>query len=256
MERRSASQDVRVSINPARGATRARDWGCVWSVSFKGGTAGRAITADLPLAAGPGATLTESNHKQVNSTSTFLIFFPPVSFFWTRSVYLDEELLFPLPPPPPLSAPFQRGALRKWIFNLSHHLLLLFCFWVLTTKFVLIYMPILLEDKILKAIIFQRKSLLLWVERASCCILGYFSCCHSLLPACGELWAEYLLEARWHLENTLLNMTEGGGCASFGWCVFQMRSDLHTKHWEKKKSVITYVTHCSTGQKESREHSL
>lgn len=75
--------------------------GCVWSVSFKGGTAGRAITDDLPLAAGPGATLTESNHKQVNSTSTFLIFFSPVSFFWSRSVYLDETLLFPLPPPPP-----------------------------------------------------------------------------------------------------------------------------------------------------------
>lgn len=45
-------------------------------MSFKGGTTGRAITDDLPLAAGPGATLTESNHKQVNSTSTFLIFFP------------------------------------------------------------------------------------------------------------------------------------------------------------------------------------
>lgn len=50
--------------------------GCVWSVSFKGGTAGEAITDDLPLADGPGATLTESNHKQVNSTSTCLIFFP------------------------------------------------------------------------------------------------------------------------------------------------------------------------------------
>lgn len=61
---------------------------------FQRGTAGRAITDDLPLAAGPGATLTESNHKQVNSTSTFLIFFSPVSFFWSRSVYLDETLLF------------------------------------------------------------------------------------------------------------------------------------------------------------------
>lgn len=49
--------------------------GSVWSVSFKARTAGKAITDDLPLAAGPDGTLTESNHKQVNSTSTFLIFF-------------------------------------------------------------------------------------------------------------------------------------------------------------------------------------
>lgn len=65
----------------AQAAAKGPWLGCVWSVSFKGGTAGRAITDDFPLAAGPGATLTESNHKQVNSTSTFLIFFPPVSPF-------------------------------------------------------------------------------------------------------------------------------------------------------------------------------
>ena len=86
-------------------------------MSFKGGTAGRAITDDLPLAAGPGATLTESNHKQVNSTSTFLIFFSPVSFFWSRSVYLDEELLFLLPPPPPLFPLFERGTVHKCTFG-------------------------------------------------------------------------------------------------------------------------------------------
>lgn len=79
--RRRSSGDIRVSINRVRAAAKGPWLGCVWSVSFKGGTAGRAITDDFPLAAGPGATLTESNHKQVNSTSTFLIFFPPVSSF-------------------------------------------------------------------------------------------------------------------------------------------------------------------------------
>lgn len=83
--------------------------GCVWSVSFKGGAAGRAITGDLPLAAGPAATLTESNHKQVNSTSTFLIFFPPVSFFWSCSVDLDDTLLVPLPSPTTPSPVSKRG---------------------------------------------------------------------------------------------------------------------------------------------------
>lgn len=106
MERQSSGGDVRMSINPARGAARGPWLECVWSVSFKGGTAGRAITDDLPLAAGPGATLTESNHKQVNSTSTFLIFFSPCLFLlvsfcllrWNTALsrYRPPTSLFPL----------------------------------------------------------------------------------------------------------------------------------------------------------------
>lgn len=124
MERQSSSGDIRMSINPARGAAKGPWLGCVWSVSFKGETAGRAITDDLPLAAGPGATLTESNHKQVNSTSTFLIFFSPVSFFWSRSVYFDETLLFSTTTPTSLPS-FERERERdhKCTFNaFSNHL--------------------------------------------------------------------------------------------------------------------------------------
>lgn len=74
---KTVQQRRRSGVNQSGARGCKGPWlGCVWSVSFKGGTAGRAITDDLPLAAGPGATLTESNHKQVNSTSTFLIFFP------------------------------------------------------------------------------------------------------------------------------------------------------------------------------------
>lgn len=79
--RRAAAETFGCQSIGAQAAAKGPWLGCVWSVSFKGRTAGRAITDDFPLAAGPGATLTESNHKQVNSTSTFLIFFPPVSPF-------------------------------------------------------------------------------------------------------------------------------------------------------------------------------
>lgn len=122
---KTEQQRRRSGVNQYNARSCKGPWlGCVWSVSFKGGTAGRAITDDLPLPAGPGATLTESNHKQVNSTSTFLIFFSPVSFFWSRSVYLDETLLFLLPPPPP---PFSLFWKRKksqvyfqWLFQTTY----------------------------------------------------------------------------------------------------------------------------------------
>lgn len=106
MERQSSGGDVRMSINPARGAARGPWLGCVWSVSFKGGTAGRAITDDLPLAAGPGATLTESNHKQVNSTSTFLIFFSPCLFLLVSFCLLRWNTALSRYRPPPLSSLF------------------------------------------------------------------------------------------------------------------------------------------------------